>query len=140
MFITAYCHSVLWVKDIKITYLFQFRLTVFLFPQVLDRPDTKPEFLEQYYEKYLPENTGPGIPVVQVKVKTPEDPKAVILYKLDKKATQYFAIDEDKGRITTAGEPLDWEVNPVITFPVYAYEKRFPNITGQTFVRVVVSN
>ena len=41
--------------------------------------------------------------------------------------------------IKTEGEPLDWETTPVITFPVFAYEKRSPNITGQTFVRVIVS-
>ena len=107
--------------------------------QVLDRPDSKPEFKEQYYEKYLPENAGPGLRVVQVQVRTPEDPSAVIRYKLDDLAKPFFAINEETGLITTEGDPLDWEVNPVITFPVYAYEIRSPNITGQTFVRVVVS-
>jgi hypothetical protein len=109
------------------------------FSQIQDRPDSKPEFLEPYYEKYLPENAGPGLPVVQVKVRKPEDPQAVIRYRLDEKATPYFEINEETGMIKTAGDPLDWEITPVITFPVYAYERRSPNITGQTFVRVVVS-
>ena len=95
--------------------------------------------MQSFYEKYLPENAAPGLPVVQVEVKTPEDPEAVIRYKLDAKATPYFEINNETGIITTAGDPLDWEVTPIITFPVYAYERRSPTITGQTVVRVKVS-
>jgi hypothetical protein len=109
------------------------------FSQVLDRPDSKPEFPKQYYEKYLPENAAPGLTVVQVAAREPEDPTAVLRYKLDEKATPYFVINERTGLIKTAGDLLDWEVTPVITFPVYAYEIRSPEITGQTTVRVVVS-
>ncbi|XP_028409982.1 protocadherin-like protein isoform X2 [Dendronephthya gigantea] len=108
--------------------------------RVLDRPDSKPEFLKSFYEKYLPENAGPGLPVVKVEVKKPEDPKAVIRFRLDEKALPYFEINDVTGMITTVGEPLDWEVTPIITFPVYAYEIRSPNITGQTFVRVKIND
>ena len=87
----------------------------------------------------MPENAGAGLNVVQVEVKPPEDPKAIIRYKLDEIAEPYFVINERTGLIKTAGDLLDWEITPVITFPVYAYEIRSPNITGQTFVRVVVS-
>ena len=87
----------------------------------------------------MPENAGAGLTVVQVKVKTPEDPKAVIRFRLDETAQKYFEINEKTGLIKTANGLLDWEKDPVITFPVYAYEVRSPNITGQTFVRVVVS-
>lgn len=109
------------------------------FFQIQDRPDSKPEFLEPYYEKYLPENADPGLRVAEVKVRTSEDTTSVIRYKLAELAKPFFSINEETGQITTEGDPLDWEVNPVITFPVYAYEIRSPNITGQTVVRVIVS-
>ena len=75
---------------------------------------------------------------MQVKVLMPENDKVVIRYRLDEKATPYFAINQDTGMITTAGEPLECDINPVITFPVYAYDTRNPNITAQTVVRVKV--
>ena len=105
----------------------------------MDRPDGKPEFKKQYYQKYLPENAGSGLPVVQVEVKEPEDKSAVIRFRLEGEAKKYFAINKKTGMIKTEGEPLDWETTPVITFPVFAYEKQSPKITGQTFVRVIVS-
>lgn len=114
-------------------------LHLFLLLQVLDRPDSKPEFLKPYYEKYLPENAASGLTVVMVEVKKPDDPNAVIRFRLDNKAKSYFKINETSGLITTAGDVLDWEVTPVITFPVYAFDIKRPALTGQTFVRVVVS-
>lgn len=88
----------------------------------------------------MAENASPGVEVVQVGVKKrPENSTTSIRYRLDKKAMPYFAIDKNTGMITTDGEPLDWNVIPVITFPVYAYEDRNPNITAVTFVRVIVS-
>ena len=102
--------------------------------------DSKPEFLEPYYETNVTENTGPGHEVVQVGIKErPLKYNSTVRYRLDKKAMPYFAIDEDTGVIMTAGELLNWNVMPVMTFPVYAYEDRFPNITAVTFVRVLVS-
>ena len=101
---------------------------------------SKPEFQEAYYEKYVAENSSPGIEVVQVEVKErPVNSTSAIRYRLDEKAMPYFVINENTGMITTKGEPLDWNVTPVITFPVYAYEDRNPNITAVTFVRVIVS-
>ena len=105
----------------------------------MDRPDGKLELKKQYYQKYLPENAGPGLPVVQVEVKEPEDKSAVIRFRLEGEAKKYFAINESTGMIKTEGEPLDWETTPVITFPVFTYEKQSPNITGKIFVRVIVS-
>ena len=126
-------------ENIGVFVIFLRTLLIHLNFQVQDRPDSKPEFLKQYYEKYLPENAGPGLSVVQVKVVPPDDSSAVIRFRLADLAKPFFAINEETGLITTEGDPLDWEVNPVITFPVYAYEIKSPEITGQTFVRVIVS-
>ena len=63
----------------------------------------------------------------------------MIRFRLEGEAKKYFAINEKTGMIKTKGEPLDWETTPIITFPVFAYEKQSPNITGKTFVRVIVS-
>ena len=102
--------------------------------------DSKTEFQEAYYEKYVAENAESGLEVVQVRVKQrPAKSTSAIRYRLDEKAMTYFTIDEKTGMITTQGKPLDWNVTPVITFPVYAYEDRNPNITAVTFVRVIVS-
>ena len=92
--------------------------------------------MEDYYEKYLPENVGAGVNVVKVEVKKPEN----IEFALDDVAKQYFSINKADGRITTSGKLLDWETTPVITFPVYAYDKKSPEQKGQTFVRVIVND
>lgn len=102
----------------------------------MDRPETRPEFVEDYYEKYLPENVGPGVNVIQVQVKKPED----VEFSLDDIAKPYFTINKLNGLIKTGGELLDWEKNPVITFPVYAHDKKNPTEKGQTFVRVKLND
>ena len=102
----------------------------------MDKPETRPEFVEDYYEKYLPENVGPGVNVVQVQVKKPEN----VEFSLEDIAKQYFTINKLNGLIKTGGELLDWEKTPVLTFPVYAYDTKNPTERGQTFVRVKLND
>lgn len=109
--------------------------TVQVVINVLDTNDNIPQFSNLIYEAQVLEDSSPGLNVRKVAATDSDSPRiqSPLKYSLDAAGLRNFAINENSGQITTSNQKLDREVDPVVTFNVFAFDGKH---RGQALVRV----
>ena len=107
---------------------------------VLEVNDNKPTFLENKYEKTIPENTGVGASVLQVNAT--DNDHGILTSRFTFIAlenTNDFIINPSTGIITVA-RPLDYETQKLYKLVAVAQDLGSPSLTGRTLVDITITD
>ena len=107
---------------------------------VLEVNDNKPTFLENKYEKTIPENTGVGTSILQVNAS--DNDHGILTNKfifIALENTDDFIINPSTGIITIA-RPLDYENQNLYELVAVVQDLGSPSLTGRTLVYIKITD